>query len=138
MRATRNSMRSAKRLRRQMTPPEALLWKLLQGSPAGIKFRRQYAIGPYVTDFYCPSAKLVIEIDGQIHNFGPHADRDIRRDEAIAEFGVRVERIAACDVMRNVAGVAQSIIELCEAGPLHHSPSANGPPPHGSAAGRSE
>ena len=137
MKATRNSMRASKRLRRQMTPPEALLWKLLQGSPCGVRFRRQYAIGPYVADFYCPSAKLVIEIDGQIHNFEGQADHDVLRDELIREFGVRIERIAASEVMRNATAVAQSIVELCLAGP-GPSTAFGGPPPHRFAAGRSE
>ena len=137
MKATRNSMKASNRLRRKLTPPEALLWKLLQGSPAGVKFRRQYAIGPYVADFYCPSAKLVIEIDGQIHNFEGRADRDVLRDEVIRGFGVRVERIAAGEVMRNATAVAQSIIELCLAGP-GPSTAFGGPPPHSFGTGRSE
>jgi very-short-patch-repair endonuclease len=132
-------MKAARRLRRQMTSPEALLWQLLRRSPSGIKFRRQYAIGPYVADFYCPSAKLVIEIDGQIHNFQPQARRDLLRDDAVREFGVRVYRIAASDVMRDASSVASAIIEAClGAGPLHHPAAPDGPPPHGFAAGRSE
>ena len=131
MKATRNSMRSAKRLRRSMSPPEALLWQFLRRSPAGIKFRRQYAIGPYVADFYCPSTRLVIEIDGQIHNFQSQAEHDLRRDEAIKEFGVQVHRIAAADVMRNAASVAGAIFETCLARRLHHPALPDGPPPRG-------
>ena len=113
MKANRNSMRSAKRLRRSMSPPEALLWQFLRRSPAGVKFRRQYAIGPYVADFYCPSAKLVIEIDGEVHNFGRQARHDLLRDELIASFGVRIERIAAREVMNDATAVAASIVETC-------------------------
>ncbi len=131
MKATRNSMRSAKRLRRAMTPPETLLWQLLRRAPAGIKFRRQYAIGPYVADFYCPTAKLVIEIDGQIHNAARQADHDARRDELITSFGLRVERIAAADVMRNAAAVASAIVEICLPAPLHHPALPDGRPPRG-------
>ena len=120
MRATQNSMRSARRLRRSMSPPEVLLWQILRRSPAGIKFRRQYAIGPYVADFYCPSARLAIEIDGSIHNFEQQAEHDVRRDELIGKFGVRVSRIAASDVLRDAASVASAIVDLCSAGPLHH------------------
>ena len=115
MKATANSMRASRRLRRQMTPPEALVWKLLQGSPCGVRFRRQYAIGPYVADFYCPSAKLVIEIDGAIHDFEPQAKRDARRDDLITSFGVEILRIAASDVMRDATSVAHSIVETCAA-----------------------
>ena len=52
---------------------------MLRRSPGGVSFRRQHPIGPYVTDFYCAAAKLVIEIDGQIHGFT--VERDGRRDE---------------------------------------------------------
>ena len=139
MKATGGSMKAARRLRRQMTPPEALLWKLLQGSPSGIRFRRQYAIGPYVADFYCPSARLVIEIDGQAHNFQLQAEHDLRRDDAIRDFGVQVFRIAASDVMRDATSVANAIIDTCVGSrPLHRSAALSGPPPHRSATGRSE
>ena len=113
MKATASSMRTSKRLRRRMTPPEALLWQLLRRSPAGIRFRRQYAIGPYVADFYCPSAKLVIEIDGAIHDFEPQADHDARRDELIRSYRVRIVRIPAADVMRSATSVAATIIDTC-------------------------
>ena len=120
-----------------MTPPEAMLWQLLRRSPASVRFRRQYAIGPYVADFYCPAAKLVIEIDGQVHGIDHQARHDTRRDELIRSFGVQVLRVPASEVMRDAYSVAQSIIEACT-GPLHHSPTASGPPPHRFAAGRSE
>ncbi|HKX90817.1 MAG TPA: DUF559 domain-containing protein [Sphingomicrobium sp.] len=60
-------MRLARSRRRSMSKPEAMLWRLLRGTPSGIRFRRQYAVGTYVADFYCPRAKLVIEIDGLVH-----------------------------------------------------------------------
>jgi very-short-patch-repair endonuclease len=138
MRATANAMKSSRRLRREMSPPEALLWRLLRRSPCSIKFRRQYAIEPYVADFYCAAAKLVIEIDGQIHGFDDQASHDTRRDALINSYGVRVERVAASEVMRDASSIAQSIIEICLAGPLHHPVLPDGPPPHASGAGRSE
>ena len=102
MRATRKSMRNAKRQRRSMSPPEVKLWALLRRSPAGIGFRRQHPVGPYVADFYCPAAKLVIEIDGQIHDFT--VERDCARDEYIRP---------ALDVMRDALSVADGLIRLC-------------------------
>src|SRR5688572_31153061 len=82
MQATGNSMRVARQQRRSMSPPEVKLWALLR-SPAGIRFRRQYSIGPYVADFYCPAAKLVIEVDGLVHDFVAAIERDERRDAHI-------------------------------------------------------
>src|SRR5689334_16373959 len=57
----------ARELRRHMSLPETLLWRLLRRAPNGVAFRRQHPIGPYVLDFYCPSAKLAIEVDGAAH-----------------------------------------------------------------------
>ena len=57
-----------KELRNTLTPAEAVLWKLLKGRQIGkLKFRRQHSVGPYIIDFYCPSLKLAIELDGETH-----------------------------------------------------------------------
>jgi very-short-patch-repair endonuclease len=109
-------MKASRRLRRNMTAPEALLWQLLRRSPAGIKFRRQYAIGPYIADFYCPAAKLVIEVDGQIHDFEQQAEHDAARDNIIRGFGIRIERIAASEVLKDATSIASAIVELCAGG----------------------
>lgn len=135
MRATARSMKASKQLRRRMSKPEVLLWQLLRRSPAGIRFRRQYAIGPYIADFYCPAAKLVIEIDGQVHDFDQGAQRDAARDQLIGGYGVRIQRIAASEVLKDAAAVASALAEMC-AGSLYHSAAPDGPPPHGFAAGR--
>ncbi|HEX6741517.1 MAG TPA: endonuclease domain-containing protein, partial [Sphingomicrobium sp.] len=97
MRATRKSMRAAKQQRRNMSPPEVRLWALLRRTPGGVKFRRQHPIGPYVADFYCPTAKLVIEIDGLIHDFT--VEKDQARESYIRSLGLTVLRIPASDVM---------------------------------------
>jgi very-short-patch-repair endonuclease len=111
MRATRKSMRNAKRQRRNMSPPEVRLWALLRRSPGGVGFRRQHPIGPYVADFDCPAAKLVIEVDGQIH--GHSVDRDAARDDYIRGLGLRVLRIPASDVMADAMSVADGLVRLC-------------------------
>ena len=129
MKATANAMKASRRLRRILSPPEARLWRLLRGSPAGIKFRRQYAIGPYVADFYCPAAKLVIEVDGQVHDFEGQAQHDAARDKLIATYGITVQRIAARDVMMDASAVASALVEFCTGGPLHHPARPDGPPP---------
>jgi len=135
MKATARAMKASRELRRRMSKPEVLLWQLLRRSPAGARFRRQYAIGPYIADFYCPTAKLVIEIDGQIHDFDGQAQHDAARDKVIAGYGVCIQRIAARDVLKDPAAVASALVEMC-ARPLHHPAAPDGPPPHGSAAGR--
>lgn len=72
----------ARRLRRDLSPPEAMLWQKLRGGKAGAKFRRQHSVGPYVVDFYCREARLIVEIDGEAHD---RADRPAR-DEARLTF----------------------------------------------------
>jgi very-short-patch-repair endonuclease len=111
VRATRQSMQNAKRQRRNMSPPEVRLWALLRRSPGGVGFRRQHPIGPYVTDFYCPAAKLVIEIDGLIHDFT--IERDQKRDEYIRGLGLKIIRIPASEVMADALSIADGLVRLC-------------------------
>ena len=90
-----------------MSPPEVALWALLRTPAEGApRFRRQHPIGPYVADFYCPAARLVVEIDGWSHNMGDQPARDERRDAWMQERGYRVIRIPASEVFQNAAEVA--------------------------------
>jgi len=95
-----------------MSPPEVLLWsrlRLLRGE--GLKFRRQHPIGPFVADFYCAAAKLVVEIDGAYHSEDAQIEHDRRRDAYLGELGYRVVRCPAGDVMRDVDEVAQGLVQ---------------------------
>jgi very-short-patch-repair endonuclease len=119
MRATARSMVSARRLRRQLSLPEMLLWRLLR---LHRRYRNQHAIGPFVADFYCPVAKTVIEIDGATHD--QLQDLDHRRYAYMASLGLSVVRIAAADVLADPTAVADGIYRLCEtaAGPSTTQP----------------
>jgi very-short-patch-repair endonuclease len=112
MRATGRSMASARRLRRQLSLPEILLWRLLRLSRRALRFRKQHAIGPFVADFYCPAAKVVIEIDGATHD--RRQDADGRRDAYMASLGLRVVRVSASDVLADPEAVAEGVYRLCE------------------------
>jgi very-short-patch-repair endonuclease len=96
-----------------MSPPEVKLWALLRRCPSGIRFRRQHPIGPYVADFYCPAAKLVIEIDGLIHDRPEAAARDAARNGYMQQLGLAVVRIRAAEVLANVTAVADGLVRLC-------------------------
>ncbi|HEY0147736.1 MAG TPA: endonuclease domain-containing protein [Allosphingosinicella sp.] len=109
-----------------MSPPEALLWQQLRQRPAGLKFRRQHPVDPYVVDFYCREASLVIEIDGDVHDRTETRARDHNRDEQLKQKGLAVLRIPADEVMRDCGGAVSAI--LARAGSPLHQPSA-GPPP---------
>ncbi len=113
MRATARSMASARRLRRNLSLPELLLWQLLRISRRELRFRKQHAIGPFVADFYCPVAKTVIEIDGAMHEARQGADS--RRDAYMTPLGLRVIRVPAADVLTDPEAVADSIYRLCQA-----------------------
>jgi len=90
----------ARRLRKSMTLPEVALWRELRRRALdGLKFRRQQPFGPYVLDFYCPSHRLAIEVDGWCHNQGDQPARDERRDEWLAGRGVCVLRLLAEEVL---------------------------------------
>src|SRR5271154_4532373 len=99
MRAPTETVENARRLRRNLSPPEARLWSRLRtrgpGSPV---FRRQHPIGPYVLDFYCAKARLAVEIDGIGHDMGGRPQRDERRDAWLKKHGVTVVRIPAAEV----------------------------------------
>ena len=107
----------ARRLRREMSPPEAALWTLLRKRPDGFKFRRQHPIGPFVLDFYCPAARLGIEIDGVAHEMGNNPERDERKDRWMNEHRVRMLRINSEEVSRNVEGAVRQILVTCTDGP---------------------
>ncbi|MGI4877140.1 MAG: endonuclease domain-containing protein [Janthinobacterium lividum] len=97
---------TARRLRRDMSLPEVMLWQELRQRPGGQKFRRQHAIGDFILDFYCSSARLAIEVDGRSHDHADQPERDIVRDTWLATQGVRCIRIAAAAVMSDAPGAA--------------------------------
>jgi very-short-patch-repair endonuclease len=93
-----------------MSAPEITLWQILRERPGGLKFRRQHPAGPYIADFYCHEARLIIEIDGEAHNCGDRPLRDIARDRWLAERGLETLRIAAIDIHNNIDGVTGYIL----------------------------
>ena len=76
------------------TPSEAALWRLLSGRKLGVAFRRQVPLaGRYIADFFAPSLRLVVEVDGTAHL--ARARSDARRDRVLARLGYRVLRLDA-------------------------------------------
>jgi very-short-patch-repair endonuclease len=117
----------ARRLRREMSPPEALLWRHLRTRPGGFKFRRQRPVVPYFMDFYCRSAALCIEVDGDSHDRGTAPEDDERRGKWLAARGIRTVRFLAADVSNETEAVVRQIEDIC----VSRSPSTGkaGPPP---------
>jgi very-short-patch-repair endonuclease len=99
-----------KKLRNNLTPAEAKLWTLLQKRQVeGRKFRRQHSIGKFILDFYCPSEKLTIELDGAGHLNANQNNYDFERTEFLNEIGVKVLRFENKDVFQQTERVLQSI-----------------------------
>ena len=123
----RGSRRFAKELRRRMTDAECILWsrlrrKLFDGKH---RFRNQHPIGPYVADFACVEAWLVIEIDGATHSTDEEVAYDMRRDAFIKARGWRMIRVANQDIYRHLDDVLDGISRVLPLPP----PPLRGPPP---------
>ena len=115
------SVARARKLRKEMTLPEVLLWRLLRGQPHGVKFRRQHPSSRIGMDFYCSDALLVFEVDGIAHDMGDNPERDLNRDAWLRSKGIDTVRIPATDVLKNAAGVAEGILAMALSRlPLHH------------------
>ena len=99
-------------LRNNMTKPEQMLWYWLKNRHLnGYKFRRQYSLGPYILDFYCPKLRLAIEIDGDSH-FTPDAIvYDKERTHFLEENNIRILRFKNNDVLENLENVINNILQ---------------------------
>jgi very-short-patch-repair endonuclease len=99
-------------LRKAMTVPERLLWGRLRGGRlAGLKFRRQHPIEPYIADFYCHEHRLVIEVDGQSHQ--GQAAHDEQRERFLRQQGLRVVRFANDDILNDLEAVLLAVLYAC-------------------------
>jgi very-short-patch-repair endonuclease len=118
-----------------MSRPEAILWVYLKNhGVAGVHFRRQHAMGPYILDFYCAAHRLCIEIDGITHSTPEAALHDEARTKWLERQGVHVVRFAATDVMHaeGLAGVLtyiESLVAAPASEPGQPPPSPSAPPP---------
>ncbi|WP_422345331.1 peptide chain release factor N(5)-glutamine methyltransferase [Parasphingorhabdus sp.] len=98
----------AKEMRANPTEPEKRLWRSLSNSQlSGFKFRRQAVVSRYIADFLCPQKRLVVEIDGDTHD----ADHDSKRDQQLRRLGYETLRFSNDDVMKNVEGVLEQILD---------------------------
>ena len=129
MRAKIITVKRARTLRRTLSLPEILLWQALRRDQLGIGFRRQHAMGDYILDFYCPSARLAIEVDSEDHEREDRAGRDERRDRWLHSEGARVMRIPAAALLdRDGFDLVVADIRVAAASSTTRS-AAGGPPP---------
>jgi len=104
---------AARTLRQQLTPAEATLWGALQKRQLkGLKFRCQHPVGRFIVDFYCPSCKLVVEVDGGIHD--QQQTYDNARTQHLESFGYSVVRFSNEAVIHDLPAVLTQIAQAAE------------------------
>jgi very-short-patch-repair endonuclease len=101
--------------RQNPTPAESKLWQeLRRKNLSGFKFRRQHPVAGYILDFYCPKAKIGIEVDGEIHKQSSQIEHDKQRTEDLAAIGVKIIRFWNAEIMNDVESVLEKIVEVIE------------------------
>ncbi|MBL8797016.1 MAG: endonuclease domain-containing protein [Planctomycetia bacterium] len=104
----------ARRLRKESTPAEKILWSILRDRRLqGFKFRRQQPLGPYVVDFFCAQLRLILELDGESHVGREH--EDAARQQWLEQQGIRVLRFWNPDIYDDREAVLESIWQTCTA-----------------------
>ena len=97
------------------TAAEAVMWEIVRAKRlAGFKFRRQHKIGPFIVDFYCHAANLVVEVDGPIHQ--QRQEEDARRTAWLTSIGLQVIRFGNEEIMSDGESVRQRILQELGAG----------------------
>ena len=99
-------------LRAGSTPAEECLWQEIRnGKLNGLKFKRQHSIGNYIVDFYCASKRLIIELDGEVHNTKDQQEKDKLRDLNLTEMDFKVLRFTNDRVLYNIEQVKNTILQ---------------------------
>ncbi|MDD5031453.1 MAG: endonuclease domain-containing protein [Patescibacteria group bacterium] len=96
-------------LRNNATKAEKIFWQELRNNKIGVKFRRQHGIKGYVVDFYCPKLKLIIELDGVVHDFRKQRERDYLKEKELEKLNFKVIRYNNFDIMENIGEVMKDL-----------------------------
>jgi len=111
----------AEELRKNMTSAESIIWKHIHINPWKLKFRRQHPISNFIADFYCHPIKLIIEIDGDIHDVEEVKQYDSAREQSLKEFGLTILRFRNEEVFKNADAILEKIdetIRILQSSPL--------------------
>jgi very-short-patch-repair endonuclease len=102
----------ARQLRRNSTPAEKLLWARLRNHQLNsLKFRRQHPLGQFIADFCCPACRVIVEVDGLIHQL--HSEHDADRTQHFEKFGYQVLRFTNAQVEQDIDAVLTAIAAVC-------------------------
>lgn len=96
-------------LKRNATPEEVILWKYLRKDQLGVRFRRQYGVGKYIVDFYCPKLRIAIELDGNQHYTKEGLMYDANREAFMNDLGIKTLRFENWRVREEVEKVVEEI-----------------------------
>jgi very-short-patch-repair endonuclease len=108
-----NAVETARDLRRRGTPAEDVLWTFLRNRRLnGLKFRRQHTLGPFIVDFCCPAQRLIVELDGAIHD--NQREQDDARSQHLAVYGYSVIRFDNLEVVNRIDYVLERIVAVAE------------------------
>jgi very-short-patch-repair endonuclease len=108
--ATPAIFKLAKELRKDETEAEKILWsKLNKNQILGLHFRRQHPINLFIADFYCPKIKLIIEVDGGIHDITEHQEHDLERSNILIDFGITIVRFTNEQITNEIDYTIQKI-----------------------------
>ncbi|MBI5301919.1 MAG: endonuclease domain-containing protein [Chloroflexi bacterium] len=114
-RTTEANKYRARELRRAMTPAEKKLWYHIRDNQLGVQFRRQHAVGPYIVDFFCAEAKLVVEVDGDNHGEPAQIEYDAKRTQWLNEQkNYCVIRFWNNEILQNIESVLLQISNALE------------------------
>jgi imidazole glycerol-phosphate synthase subunit HisF len=131
--ATSKIFKMAKELRKTETKAEKLLWsRLRKNQILGLQFRRQHPINLFVADFYCPKIKLIVEVDGNIHEIPEYQAHDIGRSDILNDFGITVIRFTNEQITDEIDSIVDKIKIISEKLMLEVKKS----PPYGGLGGR--
>jgi very-short-patch-repair endonuclease len=105
----------ARELRKTETEAEKKLWSHLNKNQLlGLQFRRQHPISRFVADFYCPKLKLIIEVDGSIHDIPEYQAHDIGRSEVLSDFGITIIRFTNEQILLEIDSTLKQIRIICD------------------------
>ena len=111
--SSRKTFSNARELRNNMTESENILWQKLRNKRLnGLKFRRQHPIAGYIADFYCHESRLIIEIDGCIHDLSYNQEHDEGRTNELESLGIKVIRFSNEEVLNEIQKVLNDILNF--------------------------
>ena len=127
----RKNIDKCRALRKNQTDAEKKLWSLLRNRQlGGLKFRRQFSVGRYILDFYCPEYGIAIEVDGGQHYEADGLMNDALRTKALSAAGIQIIRFSNLEILENIEGVYESILSF-----FRNTPSPQSSPPGGEEEG---